>query len=364
MKSPFTGTEIEPLGDFSGLEATAFSEEAVLGRWATTKRLLVNLGEDRLSVDGHPLTQREYRRVVALARSKAWIANKESQKPALFLFGDERSKLIDSGAATTKDYAAWQLLTVKELHSEAQRLTLPQRALRTLYNLSLMERWWGSGIDLAVNYVGDWSAAAATNELVDVRPVAYGAIGQEWGTILEFLIQEGYILFKHMGKPNTKITPKGYVKVEEITRGISALRRTFMVCRFTSLMDKLYDEVYKPVGLELQCPVLRVKDIHHVDRIDDKIVQEIRASSIVAVDLTDHNFNVAFEAGYALALDKPIVWAQRKSEGELKLPFDIQAQNIMFWREDDLAGFRERLKYRMIAALEKARPSGFDIFTS
>jgi hypothetical protein len=49
---------------------------------------------------------------------------------------------------------------------------------------------------------------------------------------------------------------------------------------------------------------------------------------------TDHNFNLAFEAGYALALNKPIVWTQKNDGKEFRLPFDIQSQNILLWHPD------------------------------
>ncbi len=102
------------------------------------------------------------------------------------------------------------------------------------------------------------------------------------------------------------------------------------------------------------CPVRRVKDIHHVDKIDDRICAEIQGATIVLVDLIDDNFNVGFEAGYALALGKAVVWAKKKGTTGLQMPFDIYTYNCIEWEAADHASFREILGYRMRAALEKA----------
>jgi hypothetical protein len=119
-------------------------------------------------------------------------------------------------------------------------------------------------------------------------------------------------------------------------------------------MDTVYESVYRPTGDALRCPIRRVKDIHHVDKIDDRICAEIERATIVVVDLTDENFNVGFEAGYALALGKTVVWAKRKGAAGSVMPFDIYTYNCIEWSPSDLAAFRETLGLRIKVALEKA----------
>jgi hypothetical protein len=75
---------------------------------------------------------------------------------------------------------------------------------------------------------------------------------------------------------------------------------------------------------------------------------------VVLVDLTEQNFNVAFEAGYALALNKPIVWMKKKEPDGLKMPFDIYTYNCLEWDPSNLESFRQDLKFRLLAALQKA----------
>jgi nucleoside 2-deoxyribosyltransferase len=110
--------------------------------------------------------------------------------------------------------------------------------------------------------------------------------------------------------------------------------------------------VYDPVSNEVQCKIQTVADIPHNERIDDRIMKEICEAAVIVVDLTNHNFNVAFEAGYALALNKPIIWTMKKDDTEkLNLPFDIQSHNILVYDKNEIVKFKEILKARMQVAL-------------
>lgn len=54
----------------------------------------------------------------------------------------------------------------------------------------------------------------------------------------------------------------------------------------------------------------------HTDRIDDKILAEIRRSGLLVADFTGHRQGVYFEAGFALGLDVPVIWCCREDEIE------------------------------------------------
>jgi nucleoside 2-deoxyribosyltransferase len=119
----------------------------------------------------------------------------------------------------------------------------------------------------------------------------------------------------------------------------------------------MYREVYGKIGENGRVPIriYRVSDKHHIDRIDDRILSQIQKAPVVIVDLTEENFNVAFEAGYALSQGKPIVWTKQHSEGKLELPFDIQSHNILLYNPEKLTEFNENLEFRILAALSKAK---------
>src|SRR5437870_1495719 len=54
-------------------------------------------------------------------------------------------------------------------------------------------------------------------------------------------------------------------------------------------------------------PVL-VKDIPHNEKICDKIIAEIRTCQFLIADVTKASANVYFEAGFAMGLNRPVIW--------------------------------------------------------
>ena len=61
----------------------------------------------------------------------------------------------------------------------------------------------------------------------------------------------------------------------------------------------------------------------HIDRIDAKIISEIKNSRFVVADVTDQNRGVYFEAGYTLGLGLPVLWCVREDDLD-NVHFDIR----------------------------------------
>ncbi|KAA0225244.1 hypothetical protein FCG40_01950 [Fimbriimonadia bacterium ATM] len=262
-------------------------------------------------------------------------------------------------------WTAWHAVPPELLWQEAQSLTFEDKVAATLTNLVLAEEEMGTGARLGLGlepYPGSY-AAAATDEHYPMG-ILYGCLPGEGLMVLQYLREQGWIVAGPNGTHHgvtIYITPRGYAAADQIKRGESeADRKAFLICRFNDALDHVYREVYQIAGdhPELRCPVHRVKDVEHVDRIDDRIMREIESATIIIVDLTDalDNFNVALEAGYALALDKPIVWTKRDDGEAINLPFDIHSQNLMSWKRegDDYGDFLDRLQARMKVAIDKA----------
>lgn len=85
----------------------------------------------------------------------------------------------------------------------------------------------------------------------------------------------------------------------------------------------------------------------HVDRIDTKIITEIKNSRFIVADVTEQKHGVYFEAGYALGLGLPVIWCVCKDH----LPnvhFDTRQYNHIVWESEyDL---KEQL-YNFICAI-------------
>ena len=352
--SPLTGHDVRY--DLDGSRDIDYYDD-ICGRWAVTFEAhwgnATILG-GRLQTNQGLHSDRQTRRVLALARSEVWRINKIQNRTALFLtLSTARDRSYEFDAYT-------HVLTIEDTVLSAGQLTLEKKAFTTLENLSIEEQEIGLGVDLPylfLEYPGkpSWGAGQPPNEV----GISYGCTDVEAPMVYQFLMKRGLVEVRHpkAKTENTRVflTPDAYTKVDELRSGSQTqFQQAFLICRFTEEIDGIYDEVYKLLGDELKCPIQRIKDIHHVDKIDDRICEEIRRANIVVVDLTDENFNVAFEAGFALALNKPIVWVKRKEAGGVKLRFDIYTHNCLEWEPTNLAQFRQDLKFRLLAALQKS----------
>ncbi len=277
---------------------------------------------------------------------------------------------------------------IEDLWREAKRLTFGEKADQTLLNLALLEDTPGTSLNIAIAIDPPKELDAPMPEQLDeanargrVLPVAphglvYGSVNGERPIVLASLLEDGLIAttdrFQYLGAtvhesvgdhreivkgPEVKgirITPKGYRKIDELRHGVGN-RQAFLVCPSKAPYRALYDQVCKSVGdhPEVGCEIKPVWANPHVERIDDRIFRLIREATIVVVDLDLSNFNVALEAGYALALGKPIVWTRKEPWDETN-PFDIYSHMILKWSEAEPQKFEEDLRNQVLAAFDKA----------
>ncbi len=355
--SPLTGVALAQDAKFDG--AISYYKEPPIGRYAITEFLQDHgfAWGEKLELRQLRLTEKDTRKLIALALTRVREATIHGQSPVLFMTEEGRQKAADRGEV---EEMAYRICTVEELWQEVQSLTLEDKAMRTLVNLVEVEQNTGQGIGeyaipVRAGHVREniWAKA-----LHPMAGLIYGCQPVEVHVVMEYLMGEGLVSWDPKLDPMAlHITPKGYIRASQVASGKGDVPpRGFVVCRFTDGLNAVYDAVYANVLLPTGEPVtlLRVKDIHHVEKIDDKIMAEIRAASFVLVDLSDNNFNIGFEAGYALALGKPIVFTMQNSAGEMKLPFDIQSHNILVYDAADHSEFKEQLPFRIAAALDKA----------
>lgn len=68
----------------------------------------------------------------------------------------------------------------------------------------------------------------------------------------------------------------------------------------------------------------------HAERIDVKIMAEIKNSRFLVADVTEQKQGVYFEAGYALGLGLPVIWSCRKDD-LANAHFDTRQYNHILW---------------------------------
>jgi hypothetical protein len=163
--------------------------------------------------------------------------------------------------------------------------------------------------------------------------------------LCELLQERGFTTVVDVeGGKRRRIGPPGYVYADTLKSKHIASGRGFVAMRFSKPLRPIYDQGFAPAIADAGFDPMRIDDVEHVDRIDDRIMAEIRRSRFVVADLTENNQGVYLEAGFALGLGLPVVWTCRETDiGNLH--FDIRQFNHIVW--SGAPDLRERLRRRI-----------------
>lgn len=141
-------------------------------------------------------------------------------------------------------------------------------------------------------------------------------------------------------------SPKGLLYLEGRREGPSSVG--FCAMWFSPEVHALWEEVISPAVTAAGYAPLRIDEQPHNGKIDDAIMAAIRAARFVVSDFTGSRGGVYYEAGFAHGLGLPVIFMCREGD---ELHFDVRQYNCIFWKPDELAEARERLKNRILATL-------------
>ena len=145
-----------------------------------------------------------------------------------------------------------------------------------------------------------------------------------------------------------RITLDGWRRLQELGQSPVDSSQAFVAMWFDESLTPVWEEGFHPALEEAGYNPFRI-DLHeHNDRIDERIVAEIRRSGLLVADFTGHRGGVYFEAGLALGLGIPVIWTCRADELE-DSHFDTRQYNHIAW--DDPAGLKDRLLDRIRATV-------------
>lgn len=170
--------------------------------------------------------------------------------------------------------------------------------------------------------------------------------------LLQMLAEEQAIRMDgQAGIPNVVVLPKGYDRVAQETAS-TQLNQAFVAMWFDQSMLKPYEFGIEAAIREAGYQPLRIDQKEHVNKVDDEIISEIRRSRFLVADFTSEpqrpRGGVYFEAGYALALGKPVIWCCRSDRiGEVH--FDTRQFNHIVW--DTPEDLKAKLKNRIGAVI-------------
>jgi hypothetical protein len=153
---------------------------------------------------------------------------------------------------------------------------------------------------------------------------------EEFKYLFESLCLQGFIEINQNDNNRFRLTPKGWIKYEEIHRRQINSRQAFIAMNFDSALLGVYEQAIKAAVEEAGFTAYRIDHDRHVDNINNRIIAKIKESRFLIAEFTEHKHGVYFEAGFALGLGIPVIWVCQKSHFG-KTHFDTKPFNHIIW---------------------------------
>jgi len=188
----------------------------------------------------------------------------------------------------------------------------------------------GAEIDTAIDY-----------------PLVFAHDGHEFDHLIITLAQQNLLTIPSAGN-EVRLTPTGWQRVLELRRTQRDSNQAFVAMWFTEELGKAWEEGFKPALESTGFDPYRVDKDQFNEKIDDRIVAEIRRSGLLVADFTGHRQGVYFEAGFAMGLGIPVIWTCREDEIK-QAHFDTRQYNHITWTGP--ADLRSKLALRIEATI-------------
>jgi len=184
-------------------------------------------------------------------------------------------------------------------------------------------------IERRTKYPGFW---VVINDLVDY-PLAWATNSEELDYLLKALEQRNFVE-RSIIKDGMSFTirPEGWEHLDQIAGKPAFSNQTFIAMSFNKEMNIVWTEGIKPAVERAGYKPVRVDKEPHIDRIDAKIISEIKDALFIVADVTGQKQGVYFEAGFALGLKRPVIWCVREDDFS-NVHFDTRQYNHIVYKE-------------------------------
>lgn len=171
-------------------------------------------------------------------------------------------------------------------------------------------------------------------------PLAWAAGEDEFRYLLRSLIERG-LAHRTDGPPELtdsfvfqiELTADGWNFLDERARPSVISDQAFVAMAFAPELKPAWKLGIRPALQKAGFRPYRVDAEPHIDRIDTKIITEIKNSRFLVADVTLQRQGVYFEAGYALGLGLPVFWCVRKDDLQ-NVHFDTRQYNHIAWDDE------------------------------
>jgi hypothetical protein len=189
-----------------------------------------------------------------------------------------------------------------------------------------------------------WFAESANGNLGKFNPISASdqALQASIGVIstTDLIYVKDALMDEHLieqadsptGNVAMRLTPSGWLRVEELKRAHIASNYAFFARKFDNPeLDRVFNECLRPAvaatGYELRTVPQRA------GLVDAVIEDEIRRCRFLIADLSDDNPGAYWEAGFAEGLGKPVIYVCRAKVGaeDKRTHFDTNHRHTVRW---------------------------------
>lgn len=186
-------------------------------------------------------------------------------------------------------------------------------------------------------------------------PLAWAALAKEFFYHLDSLMARRLIDRRpgvdERGGParlSVALTPEGWDFLDSHARTSIISNQAFVAMSFAPELKPAWESAIFPTLDRAGFKGYRVDVDPHIDKIDTKIMAEIKNSRFLVADVTQQRPGVYFEAGYALGLGIPVFWSVRKDDLD-NVHFDTRQYHHILWEsEAELADKLYHLVYAIV----------------
>lgn len=172
-------------------------------------------------------------------------------------------------------------------------------------------------------------------------PLAWASSEEEFKYLLRSLIERN--LIRRTDGPDDltdsfiykfEITASGWAFLEERDHPTAFGDQVFVAMSFHDDLKSAWESGISPALKKAGYRPYRVDAEPHINRIDTKIITEIKNSKFLVADITLQRPGVYFEAGYAIGLGLPVFWCVRNDDLK-NVHFDTRQYNHIVWENEE-----------------------------
>ncbi len=231
---------------------------------------------------------------------------------------------------------------IRELRANTYDYSPLEKQKRLLKGIHLMSNYPGEKVYLEPELDASLSWSANKNES---RYYIKSLI--ERG-LVEFISDRGKTLDDQVLP--VVITAKGWEHLEESSANFESNTQVFVAMSFDPALYYLYSEAIAPAVEAAGYKPYRVDAEPHLDRIDAKIISEIKNSRFLVADVTQQKSGVYYEAGFAHGMGIPVIWSVNRDDLD-NVHFDTRQYNHIVW--DSVEQLKEKIYDSVLANIGK-----------